>query len=133
VKPRNIVIGVLVVVGALVVPGLYLYNQLDQPTSVEGVVVGVKTRPPLAVDSFELLVPDGRRLTFTVGKLDMSPGGFDAPHLVSHQATGQPVIVLYRTNDDELVAVRLMDGAFPAAPSATPPRATGSPTASASQ
>jgi hypothetical protein len=132
VKPRNLLIGALIVIGVLVVPGLYLYNQLDQPSSIQGLVVGVKTRPPLAVDSFDLLVPDGRRLTFTVGKLDMSPGGFDAPHLVSHQATGQPVIVLYRSSGDRLVAVRLMDGPFPAgaggsvAPSGTAPIPSGS-------
>ena len=125
-KPRNILVGALVLVGVLVVPGLYLYNQLDQPSSITGVVVGVKTRPPLAVDSFELLVPDGRRLTFTIGKLDMSPGGFDAPHLVSHQATGQPVIVLYRPNGDQFVAVRLMDGPFPGGSAAPLPAPSGS-------
>jgi hypothetical protein len=85
----------------------------------------VKTRPPLTVDTFDLAADDGRRLTFRVGPLDMSPGGFDAPHLVSHQATGQPVIVSFRRDGDAFVALRLVDGAVGASPA--PPAATSSP------
>lgn len=125
---RSLLIGVLLLAGVVVVPGAYLWSQLDRPAQVTGTVLAIRARPPLGVDSFDLLARDGRRLTFKVGPLDISPGGFDAPHLLTHQATGQAVVVSYRTEGNDLVAVRLADGPLAAAPPSAEPSA--SPTGS---
>lgn len=116
----------LVLIGVVLVPGAYVWSQLDRPAQVTGTVLAIRARAPLGVDSFDLLARDGRRLTFKVGPLDISPGGFDAPHLLTHQATGQAVVVSYRTEGNQLVAVRLADGPALAVPPASSAAPTGS-------
>lgn len=106
---RAALIGVLVLV-AMAVPAAYAWSELNRPAQVTGSVIAIRAKPPLGVDSFDLLAQDGRTLTFKVGVLDISPGGFDAPHLLTHQASGQAVVVSYRTEGTTLIAVRLADG-----------------------
>jgi hypothetical protein len=107
-RVRQAVVGLLVVLAVLLPVG-YIWTQINRPQEVTGTVLAVRARPPLGVDSFDLLTTDGRRLTFRVGPLDLSPGGFDAPHLVTHQVTTMPVTVSYHADGDVLVATRLAD------------------------
>jgi hypothetical protein len=122
VSPRTLALAILVLL-ALLLPAAYVVAQSNAPEQVTGYVLAVRARPPLGVDSFDLLAGDGRHLTFTVGDLDVS-NGFGAGHLVTHQATLQPVIVSYRRDGDRLVAVHLADGPAvpgqPLPPSASP-------------
>jgi hypothetical protein len=96
-----------IVVAALAVPAVYLATQ--RPTAT-GIVVRVDTVSLTDVRSFDLRTADGQVLTFRIGQLDLSPPGFNAQHLVVHQATAQPVIVEYEVEGGERVAVRLLDG-----------------------
>jgi hypothetical protein len=96
-------------VAALLVPAIWFVAQAGAAEQVTGFVVDVRTRPPLGVDSFDLLAGDGQRLTFQVGQLDVS-NGFDAAHLVTHKITLQTVVVSFRRDGSTLIAVRLADG-----------------------
>ena len=111
--PKRNIAYLVLIVAALLVPALFFVAQRNQPQQVTGFVTDVRTKPPLGVDSFDLLAGDGRTLTFKVGDLDLSTG-FDAAHLVTHKVTLAPVIVWYRTDGDQLVAVKLADGPVPA-------------------
>jgi hypothetical protein len=73
-----------------------------------GVVVDIKTTPPLQVDRFTLRTQAGDLLEFRLGPLDVR-NGFPASHLTEHMATSQPVAVAYRLEDGQRVAVRLAD------------------------
>jgi hypothetical protein len=107
---RRVAVVAIVIAALAVLPGAYILSRFNQPEQVTGSVLAVRNRPPLSVDSFDLLVTDGRRLTFSVGILDLGPGGFDAPHLVTHELTAQPVIVTFRRDGARLIAIRLADG-----------------------
>jgi hypothetical protein len=76
---------------------------------VSGVVIDIEQSNPVTVTRFTIRTIDDEELTFTVGELDLSDGGFRAGHLREHQATTQPVLVDYRREGGELVAVRLED------------------------
>jgi hypothetical protein len=98
---------IAVVVVAIAVPVVLLETRKETMT---GVVVRVDTVSLTDVRSFDLRTSDGRVFTFQIGQLDLTPPGFNAQHLTVHAATSQPVVVTYEKRDDELVAVRLVDG-----------------------
>jgi hypothetical protein len=108
-------LGLVVVVVAVAV--VFVASRPPAGPTAEGIVTQVTSSGTLAVASFQLRTDDGTTLTFTLGDLDLSPPGFNGPHLYVHRATLQPIIVTYRTDGTSLVAVRLVDAPI-ASPSA---------------
>ena len=74
-----------------------------------GVVVSVDQESLAEVRSFKMRTQTGETLTFRVGNLDLSAGGFPANHLREHMATVTPVVVEYIDEAGEHLAVRLTD------------------------
>lgn len=74
-----------------------------------GVVTSVDGPSVAQVDSFTLRTFSGQVLSFTVGRLDLENGGLPAPHLREHLVSGQPIVVDYREEDGELVAIAYSD------------------------
>jgi hypothetical protein len=111
---RPLVIAASLILAALLIGGgaLLLADRPSESTA-EGIVVQVTSSGTLAVASFQLRTEDGRTLTFTLGDLDLSPPGFNGPHLFVHRATLQPIVVRYRTDGSAFVAVRLVDAPVP--------------------
>lgn len=70
---------------------------------------GVDQASLTEVRSFTLRTETGDTLTFRVGELDLSQGGFPANHLRDHMATVSPVVVEYVDDGGERVAVKLTD------------------------
>lgn len=113
---RPLVIAATLVAVALVLGGIaILLTDRPSESTAEGIVVQVTPSGTLAVASFQLRTDDGRMLTFTLGDLDLSPPGFNGPHLYVHRATLQPIIVSYRSDGSALIAVRLVDAPVPSA------------------
>ena len=81
-----------------------------QPTLEQqvGIVYSVDSPALGQVDSFELLAPDGRILTFDTTDLRFRPE-FPAAHLSEHQILGDPIEVTYRTDGDRLIVTQLDD------------------------
>ena len=77
-------------------------------TSVDGVIVAVRSEGLDRVNGFDLRTIDKGTLAFTLGDLE-NGAEFPPGHLVEHQATAQPVRVWYRTEGGDRVAVRLED------------------------
>ena len=73
-----------------------------------GIVYSVDSPALGQVDSFELLAPDGRILTFDTTDLRFRPE-FPAAHLSEHQILGDPIEVTYRTDGDRLIVTQLDD------------------------
>jgi hypothetical protein len=107
----------LVVVVVVAVAVVFVASRPPAGSTAEGIVTQVTSSGTLAVASFQLRTDDGATLTFTLGDLDLSPPGFNGPHLYVHRATLQPIIVTYRTDGSTLLAVRLVDAPV-ASPSA---------------
>ena len=103
---RLLVLGVIVIV-AVAIP--LVFAATNKPT-MRGVVIHVDTVSLTDVRGFDLRTEAGAIVHFQIGQLDMSAPGFNAQHLVVHQATAQPVVVTYEDRDGTLVAVRLVDG-----------------------
>lgn len=83
-----------------------------QPTTAAGFIVDVKSSSITQVDSFTLRTPEGARLLFRVGPLELDGGAFPAGHLREHMALGQAVAVAYREEGGERVAFRLADATW---------------------
>lgn len=77
--------------------------------SAAGIVVSVDQASLTDIRSFALRTDTGETLTFRVGDLDISGGGFPANHLREHMATSIAVAVAYTEANGERVAVRLVD------------------------
>jgi hypothetical protein len=73
-----------------------------------GVIVRVESEGIDRVRSFDLRTPDGAIVSFAIGVLENATS-FPPSHLAEHQATAQPVIVTYRVEGGDNVAVRLED------------------------
>jgi hypothetical protein len=110
-----IIAAVIVVTGAVVAvsntagpePSTSASLPVDTPTAV-GIVVGIDSHGLGDVRSFTLRTGDGETLTFGLAELQ---NGVEFPpgHLAEHQATAQPVKVLYRDEGGTLQALRLED------------------------
>ena len=78
------------------------------PSPVDGVVVHVDSAGLADVKGFDLRLPDGTVLAFTLGPLE-NGAQFAPGHLAEHQATGAPVRVSYRVVNGIPVVYRLED------------------------
>lgn len=76
--------------------------------STTGVIVGVQAESLDEVRGFRLRTEAGQVVEFVIGTLE-NPTEFPPSHLAEHQATGQPVRVLYLQQGESKVAVRLDD------------------------
>ena len=83
-----------------------------------GLVVAVDASSLTNVRSFTIRTDDGRTVVFRIGALE-NGAQFAPGHLLEHRATGVKIVVTYREQNGELVAIRLED-----APGSLP---TGSP------
>jgi hypothetical protein len=122
-------VAALAVIGAIVLAAAVLAPKTPS-LQLEGIVVSVHAKPPLAVASFEIRTIEGQVVSFQVGDLQYVAGSFNAAHLVVHEATAQPVIVTYHDEGDDHVATKLVDGPLP--PGITPAPNTLPPSAPAS-
>jgi hypothetical protein len=84
------------------------------PRTEVGVVVSVDSVSLTDVRGFSIRTPDGRTVEFRVGQLE-NGAQFPPGHLGEHQATAAPILVTYRNEEGERVAIRLED-----APTASP-------------
>jgi hypothetical protein len=113
---RNLFVLALVAVIALTAAGAFLLGgssaiDPDAPadaTSVDGVIVAVRSEGLDQVNGFDLRTTNQGTLAFTLGDLENAVE-FPPGHLVEHQATGTPVRVWYRSEAGDRVAVRLED------------------------
>lgn len=107
--PRRLVF--LVVIGLAAVAVLaYVAVSLGRPPSrtETGVVVAVDRASLTDVRGFTLRTADGRTVVFRIGSLE-NAAQFAPGHLGEHQATSTPILVTYRVEGGENVAVRLED------------------------
>ncbi len=73
---------------------------------VTGVVIAVTARSIAQAESVTVRTDDGRELTFLLDPaVDVTPG-----HLREHMTLAEPVIVIYRTTAEGLLAIRIDDG-----------------------
>jgi len=115
-RTRNLFALALVIVVAVTGAAAFLLGgsgirDPDAPPGAEavvGVIVGVDSAGLDQVNGFTLRTTDRGTLVFTIGDLE-NGAEFPPGHLVEHQATAQPVRVWYRTEGNEMVAVRLED------------------------
>lgn len=77
--------------------------------TARGVVVAVDAPTATDVRGFTLRTDDGQFLTFRVGRLELVGDAFPAAHLREHLRTLVPIVVAYRLEDGERVAIRLAD------------------------
>lgn len=101
------------VVGATALAGILLAEPSgpDVPPGTEqmtGVVVAVDAVSLSDVRGFTLRRPGGELVEFSLRALE---NGTDFPpgHLAEHQATAEPVLVTFRSEDDERLALRIED------------------------
>ncbi len=89
-----------------------------------GIVTNVSGPSATQVDSVTVRTPQGEVIQFQVGRLDLTEGGLNAPHLRDHFISGVPITVQYKVDNGQYVALRYFDAPFPSAspglPSATP-------------
>ena len=78
------------------------------PSPVDGVVVHVDSAGLADVKGFDLRLPDGTTLGFSLGPLE-NGAQFAPGHLTEHVATGAPVRVFYRITSGIPVVYRLED------------------------
>jgi len=116
---RNVFAAVIGAIVALTLAVTLLFggsprNQ-DPPkdaTSIDGVVVGVRSVALNQVTGFSVRTTDQGTIDFVLGELDDGTQ-FQPGHLVEHQAAAIPVRIWFRTVDGEKVAIRLEDAPTP--------------------
>ena len=112
---RGVVVAVgvaIAVVAGVAVIGASLGRPADRTET--GVVVSVQAISLTDVQGFTIRTPDGRTVVFRVGDLQNGTQ-FPPGHLAEHRATAAPIVVTYRDDGGEHVAIRLDD-----APAASP-------------
>jgi hypothetical protein len=107
-------IGLLIAALAL---GSVVVSALGQaPRQTEtGLVIAVNSSGLTDVRGFSIRTDEGRTLAFRIGVLE-NGAQFPPGHLLEHAATGVKVVVTYRRENGDLVAIRIEDapGASPA-------------------
>jgi hypothetical protein len=116
--------GLLIAAAALVVLGVSTFGQAPSQTET-GLVVAVDSSGLTDVRGFTIRTNDGRTVAFRIGVLE-NGAQFPPGHLLEHAATGVKVVVTYRQQNGELVAIRIDDA--PGAPTTAPSSAVASPT-----
>ncbi len=106
---RRAIVGLGVAVA--VIAGLFVASSLlgqPAPRTEIGVVVSVDAVSLTDVRGFSIRTADGRTVNFRVGPLE-NGAEFPPGHLAEHAVTAMPILVTYRDEDGERVAVRLED------------------------
>jgi hypothetical protein len=93
------------------------FGQAPRQTET-GLVTAVDAFGLTDVRGFTIRTDDGRTVSFRIGALE-NGAKFPPGHLLEHKATGVKVVVTYRQESGELVAIRIEDGPG-ASPGATP-------------
>jgi hypothetical protein len=98
------------IVVAVVAVGAIVASAFGQPPrqTETGVVTAVDAASLTDVRGFTIRTPDGRTVTFRMGQLE-NGAQFPPGHLGEHMATAVPVVVTYRDEGGNRVAVRLED------------------------
>jgi hypothetical protein len=97
------------------------FGQAPRQTET-GLVVSVEALGLTDVRGFTIRTDDGRTVAFRIGTLE-NGAQFPPGHLLEHRATGVKVVVTYRQENGELVAIRIED-APGASPSGSSPGAS---------
>jgi hypothetical protein len=100
-------VGLLIAAVALVVVAMSTIGQAASQTET-GLVVAVDSSGLTDVRGFTIRTNDGRTVDFRIGVLE-NGAQFPPGHLLEHAATGVKVVVTYRRENGELVAIRLDD------------------------
>ena len=130
--------GGLVAVAGIIVASLFLgvlvFTVHSQPTTtlspdlppspVEGVVVRIDAESLNDVNEIDILMPNGKKVTLSVGPLENALQ-FSPSHLAVHMATAQPIRAFYRITDGRPLIYRLEDA--PAASPGVSPNASEAP------
>jgi hypothetical protein len=106
-------IGLAIAALALGYVAISAFCQAPRKTET-GLVTAVDSTGLTNVQGFTIRTDDGRTVAFKIGVLE---NGIQFPpgHLLEHRATGVKVVVTYRQENGEMVAVRIED-----APGASP-------------
>ena len=121
---RRVGVGAGLVIAAAALVVVIVSTVAQAPSMETGLVVAVDSSGLTDVRGFSIRTGDGRTIAFRIGVLE-NGAQFPPGHLLEHAATGVKVVVTYRQENGELVAIRLDDA--PAAPAA--PAASGAPAA----
>jgi hypothetical protein len=117
-------IGLLIALAAVAVVLVATLGRASAQTET-GLVVSVDASSLTDVRGFSIRTNDGRTVVFRIGVLE-NGAAFPPGHLLEHQATGVKVVVTYREDNGELVAIRLEDA--PGSGAGRSPSAPASPT-----
>jgi hypothetical protein len=114
-------VGLAIAVVALGFVAVSAFGQAPRQTET-GLVIAVDSSGLTDVRGFTIRTDDGRIVVFRIGALE-NGAQFAPGHLLEHRATGVKIVVTYRQENGELVAIRLEDapGASPAASPAPVP------------
>jgi hypothetical protein len=101
------------IVGVTVLAGILLAEPSgpDVPPGAEqmtGVVVAVDAVSLGDVRGFTLRRPGGELVEFSLRELE-NGAEFPPSHLAEHQATAEPVVVVFRSEEDDRLALRIED------------------------
>lgn len=83
----------------------------EAPTAalvVTGIITSLDSPSLGRVDGFELLTPDGQKLSFDTTELPAQPE-FPIAHLAEHQVLSDPIEVTYLADGERLIVTRLDD------------------------
>ena len=88
----------------------FVGGSLARPAALTetGVVIGVDAASLTDVRAFTLRTDDGRTVEFRIGELQTA-AAFPPGHLGEHQAAATPIVVPYRQEAGERLAIRLED------------------------
>ena len=108
-RTRNGLAVALIVVIALTAVAAFLASRASEGTelSVTGVVAGIESEGLDRVRSFSVRTDTGQIVQFEFGIVQNA--AFPPGHLAEHQATGQPVRVIYLQQGESKVAIRIDD------------------------
>jgi hypothetical protein len=106
-----VLIGLAIAAVALGFVVVSAFGQAPRRTET-GLVTAVDSAGLTKVRGFTIRTNDGRTVTFRIGVLE-NGAQFAPGHLLDHRATGVKVVVTYRQENGDLVAVRIEDAPSP--------------------
>jgi hypothetical protein len=117
-----VLIGLAIAAVALAVVVVSAFGQPPRQSET-GLVVSVEAFGLTDVRGFTIRTDDGRTVAFRIGSLENGVQ-FPPGHLLEHRATGVKVVVTYRQENGEAVAIRLEDAPGAAPAGSSPPSPT---------
>jgi hypothetical protein len=110
---RKAIVAAGLVVGVVAIAAVTV-TSLGRPAArmEVGVVVAVDAVSLTTVRGFTIRTVDGRTKEFKVGQLE-NGAQFPPGHLAEHKATAVPIVVTYRDENGEHIAIRLEDAPAP--------------------